>query len=492
MTTRARPNKKRILKRACIPLFSFLIIIYLQSSLHHAFGFNGDDPPNIILFSLDGFQRNHLLELLRNGSLPNLKGLIDNGVFLNLTICDYLTQTKPGHSQMLTGYRGKYSGVYSNTVYFHPVPDGYSLLERVEVFFGSENVVTCMITGKKKNIEVDWVATSGESEYCERGILSNIPENIDVTLVSQNPSYIVGMRMIEFIEKYSTEHFVAFFHLQEPDVQGHAFGENSKEYDWGAMSCDYWLGRILNKLEETDTADNTLIYVLTDHGFNENDFQHKSDPNVWMATNDLRLSVNEDESWCDMIDVAPTVFYSLGMDLSSFTPRLEGYPLQEKLPSEANERIGLYNDTRSPITQFDLKMEGIKISPHESMEIRFTISDDKPMIGYLLLNNTLLEVYRQEEKLPIFQNYLFELNVEYNLNASNHVPGKYILKMVAFDDKENLSKTELSIFILSEPKTQLEKITYFIMKNTLPLLIISLMILLITIIIIIILLRAPD
>ena len=391
--------------------------------------------------------------MLKNGSLPNLQAFIDDGVFLNLTVIDHLTQTKPGHAQMLTGYRGRYTGVYSNVYFFHPIPDGYSLLERVEKYFGEENVVTCMITGKRKHIEVDPVAELERGEYCEQGIFSNIPDDIDVISVSEAASDIVGPRMIQFIEDYGNRHFIAFFHFAEPDVKGHEFGENSKQYDEGATSCDYWLGKILDKLDEMNMANRTLIYIMTDHGFNENEQHHRSDPKIWMATNDLRLKVNENETRCDMIDVAPTIYYSLGINKTIFTPSLEGYPLQETLPNEADTRTSLLYDETAPKIQFDSRASARGV-------VKFSISDENEVIGYLLLNNNILEVYKNEKEDDVF--HAGVVSGKYKLNKLKLDPGIYLFRVIAFDERENLSEI---IIPARARESLLQKVTGFFIEN---------------------------
>jgi len=370
--------------------------------------------PNIILFSWDGFQRNHSLELLKNGSLPNLQQFIDDGVFLNLTVTDYMTQTKPGHAQMLTGYRGRITGVYSNEVFFHPIPDGYTLLERVEAHF--DDVVTCMITGKKKNLEVDTIAKLEEAEYCEQGIFSNVPEDIDITRVSEDPPEKVGPRMIQFIRKYKDSHFVAFFHFDEPDRQGHEYGENSRQYDEAAKSCDYWFGKILNKLREANIAHRTLIYVVTDHGFHEDEFHHKYDSDIWMATNDLMLKVNDNETRCDMIDVAPTIYHALGIDKTDFNTSLEGYPLQKKLPSEADERYSSYDDDDPRINLEYTRRKN---------RLRVYITDESRFTAYLLIDNSLIEVIKSD----------VEIIKKIKLGYGNHS-----IEIMVFDKRENLER----------------------------------------------------
>jgi hypothetical protein len=282
---------------------------------------SADDQKNVILMSWDGYQRNHLLEDLSNGLLPNLETLIDQGVYLNLTVIDHKTQTKPSHAQMLTGYRGDVHGVFANAVNFTSVPEGFTVLERVEEHYGYNNIATCLIAGKYYNIYP---------------VFKNV-ENVDLVSMEQVDPAVNGPKMVDFIESNTESHFFAFFHFSEPDEKGHEFGENSPQYSEGGHECDYWLGEIITILNKTGILDDTLIYVTTDHGFTEDENQHKHDPDIWLVSNDVRLRVNEYHGDLDMIDIAPTLFYSLEMNYTSYDPPLNGYPLQEKHPQSSPE-----------------------------------------------------------------------------------------------------------------------------------------------------------
>ena len=282
---------------------------------------SADDQKNVILMSWDGYQRNHFLEDLSNYQLPNLEKLMDQGVYLNLSVIDHKTQTKPGHAQMLTGYRGDVHGVFANFVNFTSVPEGYTVLERVEEHYGYDNVVTGFIAGKYNNIYP---------------VFKNLV-NVDLISTEQVHPMVNGPKMVDFIESNAGNQFFAFFHLSQPDENGHEFGENSPEYSSGGHECDYWLGEIIETLSENGILNNTLIYVTTDHGFMEDMNQHKHDPDIWLVSNDLRLKVNEFHNDLDMIDIAPTLYYSLGVNYTSYSPQLKGYPLQERHPKSSPE-----------------------------------------------------------------------------------------------------------------------------------------------------------
>ncbi len=396
------------------------------------------EKPNIILFSWDGFQRNHLLELLNNGSLPNLQSFIDQGSFLNLTVIDYVTQTKPGHAQMLTGYRGEHTGVYSNALLLHPIPRGYTLLERLEEYYGEDDIATSMITGKLTNVHPVFVDTT---------------EGLDFVSIENVSSYLAGPKMLRFLEDHKNDHFAAFFHFAEPDIQGHEFGENSVEYGWGAMSCDYWLQKVLDKLEELELADNTLVYVTTDHGFNENEMRHRSDPDIWIASNDLSLRVNTNDTRGNMIDITPTIFYALGIDYTKYRPPLEGYPLQESLPEEASLRIIVMNDTASPIIAWKYGFNRIEIKEGEKVHLRFNVSDSNLRNSYLLHDDVLVEVFYPEDEYDI--NGTISREIDYMFDSSTTDKKYHEIELITFDERENMSEINVGITIIDSKSNNL-------------------------------------
>lgn len=302
----------------------FVLVFLVTFCVRVAFA---DEQKNVILMSWDGYQRNHLLEDLSNGQLPNLEKLIDQGVYLNLTVIDHKTQTKPGHAQMLTGYRGDVHGVFANAVNFTSVPEGFTVLERVEEYYGCDNIATCLIAGKYYNIYP---------------VFKNV-ENVDLVSMEQVDPVVNGPKMVDFIESNAESHFFAFFHFSEPDEKGHEFGENSPQYSEGGHECDYWLGEIMETLSDNGILNDTLIYVTTDHGFMEDENQHKHDPDIWLVSNDVRLRMNEYHGDLDMIDVTPTIYYALGIDHTSYDPPLYGYPLQERHPQSSPEHSKIHD-----------------------------------------------------------------------------------------------------------------------------------------------------
>ncbi len=340
-------------------LFAFLALALAAGCVH---AFDPSVPPtqrNAILISWDGAQRDHLKECLSRNELPNLAALIKEGSMVNIDVIGHQTDTKAGHTQMLTGYDPDVTGVYSNSKY-RPIPVGYTIFERLNEQFGKENIATIMLTGKSHHI-----GSLGPGEVAPRKV--NKPKQAQKNTVAEDeetaklkprqrakaqaqkvaqtnkegepwykvkanftvwdgdvarPASQVGPRCLEYIDKYGKGKLFAFFHFSDPDHKGHAKGENSKEYNDALIECDQWLGKIVEKLKANGLYDKTMIFVTADHGFDEGKTSHKNAPYVFLATNNPRVKKDGDQR-----DIVPTILVEMGADLNKITPKLPGKPL---------------------------------------------------------------------------------------------------------------------------------------------------------------------
>ncbi len=351
----------------------------------------------MILLGWDGVQRNHLYELLDRGLMPNLSTFIQSGKIVNVTVTDHYTDTKAGWTQILTGYKWWKTGVFNNVFWFNSIPLGYTIPERLENIYGKGNMATAFITGKINHMEtINGYGTASKDSpwaiYTHEAIYSNLPSQIDLVSAGNpdngiynpdNDRYadVVGPLTLQFLQNNSDNHFFAFFHFSDPDHIGHKYGENSAEYENAIETCDYWLGQISAKLNTLNLTQNTLIYITADHGFDEGAFSHYNAPYIFLATNDKNVTRNGDE-----VDVAPTIYYGLGLWNQTFTPSLDGYPLQISLPSaEAQKRQTTLADT-APIPT-----PKMNITDGESNRktVTFTSKDNNLAAVLLLVDNRL-------------------------------------------------------------------------------------------------------
>jgi hypothetical protein len=316
---------------------------------------------NCILIGWDGVGRDHLAENIARNEVPNLVALAADGAFVPIDITTGATDTKAGWPQLLSGYAPTKTGIY-NLYRYRPMPRGYTVFERLEDRFGPANIVTGAIAGHgprlvgcdppSRELFETWaqrarehglpvpddpragVDVTGGGRIIEvQGILyvavpgqpfmyaGRLMETFESGLVENRR---VGERALAALETYKSQRFFLFVHFGEPDHVGHAYGENSREYDEAIIDTDSWTGQIIDKIKALGLYDETLLYVTADHGFDEGKMTHKWAPYVFLATNDPHVLRGGDRA-----DVAPTMLKHLGIDLSGIAPPLDGIPLDE-------------------------------------------------------------------------------------------------------------------------------------------------------------------
>jgi predicted AlkP superfamily pyrophosphatase or phosphodiesterase len=299
---------------------------------------------------------------------------MNEGIFVDIDVKG-VTDTKAGWTEILTGLGPEKTGVYSNGKY-QPIPEGYTIFEKLTARYGKENIATVAVIGKDHH--VGGIAPQQKIEITEK-MLKNlskkdnkkakmikkalkelkekdkkvsvdgrndgnkiIEENgkkyliipgepylltytkVDVWQKALNLNETVGKNALEMLEKYKDKPFFFFVHFAEVDSKGHKFGENSKEYNDAIVSDDSWTGKIIDKLKELKLYDNTLVYVTADHGFNEGETSHSNAPFIFLVTNDKSVKHGGTRA-----DVTPTILNSLGFDLDAIKPSLDGKPLSK-------------------------------------------------------------------------------------------------------------------------------------------------------------------
>ena len=227
----------------------------------------------------DGTQRAVVKNLYDNGNLPFLSSV---GPLHNLTCKRYcfngtcmVTATKPQHATMLTGCLANVHRVYGNHKY-QIIPDGITVYELIEA--DDPNYKTAHISGKPRNF--------GEPTF------GNIISDVDFFEADHIAPHIVTDTAIDLITQWKDNSFFIVCNFRNPDFVGHTYGVNSSEYRRSIRANDVQLGRLLSAME-TNSDDNTetIVYVLSDHGFGCPDpFKHDCSPNTFITSNNVNLT----------------------------------------------------------------------------------------------------------------------------------------------------------------------------------------------------------
>jgi hypothetical protein len=296
---------------------------------------------HLVVVGWDGVQRDHFYACYHKqlpgcpDGLPHLAALT-NGRPLNLTVTSAGTCTKPGWVEILTGYDAASLGIPDNRV-FRAVPSGYSVLEKIQEHLGPDRVASLFIAGKSAHVGGCCDSASPEP-WCE------VKKRLDLFENGLGENEVVGRRALALLEQHRDRCIAAFFHFRDPDHTGHLRGENSAAYTAKILNDDAWLGEIVAKLKAIGIYQQTLVFVATDHGFDEGGRDHRNAPFGFMGTNDPAVIRGGDRK-----DVAPTILKRFdisqgeGEGEGEGIPAVHGRPLDE-IPTSCVAEGGAFLD----------------------------------------------------------------------------------------------------------------------------------------------------
>ncbi|HOW27434.1 MAG TPA: alkaline phosphatase family protein [Elusimicrobiota bacterium] len=321
------------------------LLLTLLGTAAGALGAQPQDPTlNVLLIGWDGVSRHRVKEGLEKSQLPNLKKIVDKGSIVAIDILR-VTSTKPGWTQILTGYEPEKTGVYANHLY-QPIPAGYTLFERLKGRFGPA-IDTLVVSGKDAHLDYDppvRLTPAEEANYdvekwygsqpveIDGNKFVDIPgkpflharPSVDVWLNRFKSNSAVADQAIELLKQHREKPFFMFVLFADADARGHDKGEDSKEYGDAIVSDDTETGRILRALQNLKIDRKTVIYITSDHGFNIGMKHHSDAPYSFLASTDPAIQRRGERA-----DIAPTIYQKYGFLKDEFDPPLDGHSLTD-------------------------------------------------------------------------------------------------------------------------------------------------------------------
>lgn len=340
-----------------LPTFAIVAIFGSESLRHPTRGAalshkaGGPPPFSVLAIGWDGSSRATVEKLLAEGRLPHLKELIEQGTYIRARVGNARSDTKAGWAQIFTGYSSSVTGVHSNRDY-QPIPAGLTIFERLKERYG-DGIQTLFLSGKINNIgargphkicincksrfddtrkktrywdednqaptrkgqERQFSERSGEPYY-------NATKSMDVYRNDLGSGDNVLKMAREELQKLGGKPYFAFVHFEEPDEQGHLYGEGSKEYVKALEHNDRRLRELLDIARTGSGEREVKVFVLSDHGFDERQHSHKDAPDtIWVAgSKDVRGAA-------DRRDFTPTLLELYGFDTEAILPKLDGRSL---------------------------------------------------------------------------------------------------------------------------------------------------------------------
>ena len=251
---------------------------------------------NVIFCIIDDVRSEHFYDLIEKGSLPNLKKLIDSGLYSKNCITDFPSLTYPTQVSMMTG---TYTGNYLEEL-CHGVPSFHWMdRNKVPPFLRSYNSIGTdeIIQIYKLNDDLgancrtlfEMVGdgnTASISQFIYRGVDYLFPERktkliLYYLLLKHSPNinkYIFKANLVAVKKLLHTfEKPKKFFETKEApiasnllfissDVMMHLYGFDSELYKQNLYHIDKALGKLMDGLEKLGYLNETAIAVSSDHG----------------------------------------------------------------------------------------------------------------------------------------------------------------------------------------------------------------------------------
>ncbi|MFX0049306.1 MAG: alkaline phosphatase family protein [Candidatus Hermodarchaeota archaeon] len=251
---------------------------------------------HIIFCIIDDVRSEYFYDLLEKGSLPNLKKLIESGLYSKNCITDFPSLTYPTQVSMMTGtYTGNYLEELCHGVpSFHwmdrnevpPFLRSYNSIgsdERIQIYKLNDDLgVNCRtlfeMVGEGNTVSI--------SQFISRGVSYLFPERKTKLILyyllikhSHNINkYILKANLVAVKKLLNTfEKPKQFFDTKEApiasnllfvssDIMMHLYGFDSELYKLNLFHIDKALGILLEGLEKLGYMNETAIAITSDHG----------------------------------------------------------------------------------------------------------------------------------------------------------------------------------------------------------------------------------
>lgn len=244
--------------------------------------------PHVLMISIDGLMPSTYTDAdALDLKVPTLRRLVREGTYARGVIGVMPTVTFPSHTTLITGVPPRVHGITSNTVFD---PEGLSA--NAYNWYASDIHAPTLISAAKAR----WLSTASVSWPVSIGIGADMmmPEiwrgtskhAIDLKLLDA----VSTPHLLESVAKWRGKPFpypltdeertdVALFilktyqpslmlvHLLEVDFAEHGFGPGSPEAHGAIEATDERLGRLLQALRDLQLDKQTLVAVVSDHGF---------------------------------------------------------------------------------------------------------------------------------------------------------------------------------------------------------------------------------
>jgi len=216
--------------------------------------------PNVILISIDTLRADYLSSYgFPRETTPNIDAIAREGVLFK-NVVSPVPITLPAHSSMLTGTIPPLHGMHDNLSY--RLPDANVTLAEMlkDQGFSTGAIISSFVLDSKFNLN------QGFDVYNDR-----FEEEHQILQLNERKGDEATRLALQWLELHQSERFFFFLHYYDPHhdyAPPEPFASEFADdlYAGEVAFVDHCIGRIMEKLEELDLAESTLLVITGDHG----------------------------------------------------------------------------------------------------------------------------------------------------------------------------------------------------------------------------------
>ncbi|MET2983713.1 alkaline phosphatase family protein [Aureibaculum conchae] len=362
---------QKMLNYLSIPIIMLLACNEKNNTIKNPEPSNTSTTDKVLLIGFDGIRSDVFELLLESGQLPNMKKLIDNGVYFSKATTSDLTGSWGGWCDVLRGvHRDKHEAGYwgqnvdpgSDIPEFVAFPDLFTRLEAHNSDLNTKSFIT-------------WEGLDKSLDKADERIFENYNNNGDE---------IVTAKAVANLKSGNPD--VVFFYQADTDIGGHnnGFGPNAiatslsqfpSAYINTIKQADINAGKVLTAIKSRTNFDNEkwLVLFTSDHGgTNGGHSQNRvAERNVPIIVSSLNFEISKptnDASHIDIqpknIDIVPTILNYLSISKTSDAwLALEGHDIFEIIDMKRDLSLDknlIFNSDAEYDTGFDGQDETIR------------------------------------------------------------------------------------------------------------------------------------
>lgn len=212
----------------------------------------GDKPKHVVLIGVDGLGAQYMgTSSLPWDSLPQMKSIRDRGIHSMTVRSGHPSSSAINWASILTGTSTENHGFNTAT----------GLTPEITPRYKNANGFYPTLFSQMREQRP---TTKTACVYNWGGIGSLIDKNAVDSAIPCTTNVQVSDNAIKCWNDLSPE--FSFFYFASPDVEGHAKGWGTAEYNEAVCVVDTQIGRILDAIEASGKMDETVVMLISDHG----------------------------------------------------------------------------------------------------------------------------------------------------------------------------------------------------------------------------------